>query len=371
MPPSPNNPAVALEIELWLRQAAAHRSGGRLPDALALYQKVLSRAPGHPDALREMGVAALDTGAIEVAEGFLDQAVKAAPKSVPALVARARAALASGRPGKAIAALQRAARVSPRTPEVALLMGDAYLDSGDIVAARRAFRDAARLDPADARAAHMAAALQEDAGSDARNAYAAALFDQYADIFDSHLVAALGYDAPAELRRLADEIAPERRFSTGLDLGCGTGLVAEAFSGRVDSMHGVDISPRMVAAARAKGLYERLEAADLEDYLDREKPGLYDLAIAADVFIYVGTLERSFAGVAKALRPGGLFLLSIEQATTRDVEVRSSGRFAHAQGHIEQLARAHDLTILRTQENVLRTENGRPLAGRLFALERN
>lgn len=365
------NPATALEIDLWLKQAAKHRRAGALAQAVALYRQVLARVPNHPDALREMGTAALETGALEVAQGFVDRAVKEAPRSPAALVAQARVALAAGQPAKAIGALRKASRHAPEQAGIALLLGEAHLDAGDIEPARRAFREALRLAPGHARASHMVAALDRDARSEARNAYAAGLFDRYAGFFDSHLVAALKYNAPAELRALVNDVAPQRPFGQALDLGCGTGLVAEAFAGSVDRWDGIDLAPGMIEAARAKGLYARLETADLEEFLARaDRAGAYDLIVAADVFIYVGELARTFAGVAAALKPQGLFVFSTEHTADSDVRIRSSGRFAHSEAYIERLAATHGFAIAGRRDTALRTEYGRPIAGRLFALAR-
>lgn len=368
--PSPN-PVAALEIDLWLKQAAGLRAVGNLAGAVQLYQRVLRRSPSHADALREMGSAALETGAFDVASELLAQAVKAAPRSAAALIALARAHAAAGRSAEAITQLRKAQPLAPRDSELFVLLGDAQLDTGDRANALRSFRMALKLAPGHPRAAHMAAALEANNGSAAaRNAYAGALFDEYAAYFDSHLVAALGYDAPARMRALIDEVAPERHFDTALDLGCGTGLVAAAMAGKADAMDGIDISERMIEAARAKNLYRRLEAADIDTYLAAPKAAAYDLVLAADVFIYVGRLESVFAGVARALRSPGLFVFSVEHTASDDVEIRSSGRFAQSERYLADLAATHGFGPCANVRIDLRTENGRPIEGRLIALQR-
>ena len=71
-----------------------------------------------------------------------------------------------------------------------------------------------------------------------------------------------------------------------LDLGTGTGLVGEVFrdiarGGRLD---GVDIAPRMIEAARRRGIYDDLILVDLETML-HETGAAYDLILAADTMI--------------------------------------------------------------------------------------
>lgn len=371
MPKPPADPVAALEIDLWLRQAAQHRAAGELGKAVPLYQRVLARDPRNAVALREMGLAALDTGAFDVATGLLTQAVEAAPRSAAALAGLGRAHAAAGRPGEAVAVLHKAQALAPRDAAIALLLGDAQLDAGDRENALKSFRLVLKLDPRHERAAHMVAALAGSADAAPRNAYASALFDSYAGFFDSHLVAALGYDAPAGLRRLVDRLAPKRRFEAALDLGCGTGLAAQAFAEKVATIDGIDLAPKMIEAARAKGLYRHLEVADIDFFLARPEAALaYDLVVAADVFIYVGRLETVFAGVAGALRTGGLFAFSLEHLEAGEVEIRSSGRFAHSEAYIDALAAAHGFTPRASEPTALRTENRRPIPGRLVVLER-
>ena len=93
------------------------------------------------------------------------------------------------------------------------------------------------------------------------------LFDQFAPSYDQAMLQGLGYRAHMHLRTLADRILPPG--TTGLralDLGCGTGLVGDAFQdvvrgGRLD---GIDIAPKMIDAARGRGLYGELILGDLE-----------------------------------------------------------------------------------------------------------
>ena len=366
----PANPVVELENNLWLKQAADHRRAGEIGKAVALYQKVLARTPAHPDALREMGLAALETGASDVAEGLVTRAVQAAPRAAAGHIALGRVRAALGRPREAIASYRKALSISPKAAEIFSLLGEAQLDAGEQDDARRSFRMAVRLRPENRLAAHMLAAL-EGGGAGPRNDYAADLFDYYSGIFDSHLVSRLGYAVPSLMRGLIDELAPGRRFNAALDLGCGTGLVAEALSGVLETIDGIDLAPKMVEAARAKNLYRELAVSDIVDWLDRAtSKGAYDLVLAADVFIYVGPLEAIFAGTAAALQPGGLFVFSVETLAEGEVEIRSSGRFAHSIGYVRRLAAEHGLELRAARDIAVRTERNAPIPGHIVVLEK-
>ncbi|MFX5180190.1 hypothetical protein ABTC53_19935, partial [Acinetobacter baumannii] len=86
-------------------------------------------------------------------------------------------------------------------------------------------------------------------------------------------------------------------------------------------------------------LYDRLVKADLVPFLEQH-PAAFDLAVAGDVFVYVGALPAVFAGLALAVRPGGHAAFSVEHDEGGGVALRPSGRFAHGAAHVEAAAAA-------------------------------
>ena len=103
--------------------------------------------------------------------------------------------------------------------------------------------------------------------------YVRRLFDQYAGRYDTALTEHLAYRGPAILREAVEAVIEPRpgvHFASVLDLGCGTGLGGAAFRPFVDRLVGVDLSPAMIAKARGKGLYDRLDRADIDDFLADE-----------------------------------------------------------------------------------------------------
>jgi predicted TPR repeat methyltransferase len=142
-------------------------------------------------------------------------------------------------------------------------------------------------------------------------AYVARLFDDYAARFDAHLAGELGYRGP-ELIAAALERLDSRRFSRCIDLGCGTGLAGAALRERVDTLIGVDLSPRMIARARESRLYDSLEVGDAIAFLASQPARGADLVIAADALAYIGDLGPLFSAAGCALAPGGLLAVSVE-----------------------------------------------------------
>jgi len=196
----------------------------------------------------------------------------------------------------------------------------------------------------------------------APRAYVESLFDRYADEFQTHLVGALRYRAHEVLVRGLAPLGPQR-FRSVLDLGCGTGLIGPLIKPVADRVDGVDLSAGMLDQARASGTYTELVHADVVDYL-QSADHRYDLALAADVFIYVGALDAVFAGVARVLAPGGLFAFSVELTDdAHDLRLLPSLRYAHSQAYVRRLAREHGFEVRAAFQGPLREDQQRPVAG--------
>ena len=107
----------------------------------------------------------------------------------------------------------------------------------------------------------------------------------------------MAYAAPQILRDLADLVMPGREGLAILDLGCGTGLAGAMFQATGPrGWTGVDLSPAMIEKARARGIYDHLDVADLESALPRR--AVYDLILAADTLVYLGDLAPLFRTLA-------------------------------------------------------------------------
>jgi predicted TPR repeat methyltransferase len=192
-------------------------------------------------------------------------------------------------------------------------------------------------------------------------------FDTDAPTFDAHLEK-LRYDVP---RRLAALLQPHTRGPMAiLDLGCGTGQVATAMASGGHRFVGVDLSPKMLAQARARNLYAQLDLAEIHAWLRDAESGSFDALCAADVLIYIGALEALFSDAARILRPGGWFAFSTEECSPKDWQLLATGRYAQSQDYVRRLAAA-SFTIQRADPTTIRIESGNPLPGRLYLLQKH
>lgn len=144
-------------------------------------------------------------------------------------------------------------------------------------------------------------------------------YDAWANGYDTDL-AAWDYVAPREAAaRLKARLAGFAE-ATLLDCGCGTGLTGEALrdAGSKGTLIGLDLSEKSLAQAAHKGIYHRLEPADLNTRLPLDDDAV-DGALCVGVLTYVEepALLREFTRV---IRPGGVVVF-----TSRDDFYQSRG----------------------------------------------
>jgi predicted TPR repeat methyltransferase len=266
----------------------------------------------------------------------------------------------------------QALELVPDWPEGRFSFGEALAEAGRKDAAVAAFERYLRLDPADSMGGGVQLALLGAAPPPEKMppAFIRRLFDNYADHFDESLVNALHYVAPQALRVAVDQAAPGRRFRRVLDLGCGTGLAGAAFKAIAERLEGVDLSPRMVAEANGKGIYDLTAVADITTYL-RGHAETFDLIVAADVLVYFGALEEIFDAAHGALTPGGLFAFTVQRHDGDVFALGEERRFSHGRAYLSRLAAARRLDICALTDGVFRQNKGRDVPGLLAVLRKN
>jgi predicted TPR repeat methyltransferase len=266
----------------------------------------------------------------------------------------------------AVDAIRAAIEIAPGDPEAWHALGEALEGQGAREEAIRAYRRAVGHDPSDRMGSSIRLALL---GADAPpvrlpDAYVRTLFDQYAPHFDTALEGALGYRAPALLRAAVGD----RAGLAILDLGCGTGLAGAAFADLAAALDGVDLSPAMVAKARARGLYRSVEVGEIVGWLAC-CAARYDLVVAADVLVYLGDLGPVLAGVRRVLAPGGRFAFTVERLEGGEGwRLGPQHRYAHAPGYVTAAAERAGFAVARAGPVSVRSEKGVPVPGLLVVL---
>jgi predicted TPR repeat methyltransferase len=374
-----------------------HFEHQRLTEAEAFFAQALALAPGRPSVLLNLGVTRTQLGRFADAEGLLQAALAQDPEQPDAWVALARCQVGLGRWTDAVVtheqlfsrgqdgadlrrqyaqclaqlgrypdavqALQQALALDGTCAPAWSQLGDLLREMGDHAQAIHCYQRALACGADPELHHYFLSALQaEPAQPQPPRQYVQALFDQYADDFDHHLVEQLGYQGHQLLVDMLPVHCPAR-FERVLDLGCGTGLCGAALRPRAAYLEGVDLAPAMVDKARQRNVYDALAVADIHDHL-ASSPGPFDLVLAADVFIYVGALERVFSLLAHRVCPGGWVGFTVERAPSgQTVTLLPSLRYAHADAYLEQLARLHGFDVAHRYTAPIRQDQQRPVMG--------
>lgn len=254
----------------------------------------------------------------------------------------------------AIEVLRGALQIVPGWGAGWFRLGEYFERCGDLAEADAAWARAVQVCPDDPFGAGLRRDLLRDQPLSDRMppAFVEMLFDQYAHRFETSLVDKLGYQGP---RIIADALRKHAPVNRALDLGCGTGLMGPVLRPICRELAGVDLSQAMLDEAAEKGVYDRLDKSDIQTLSVVE--GQYDLIVAADVFIYIGALERVIGWCAASLTPGGTLVFTVELGEGRDVALQPSRRFTHSRGYIADLMQSAGFTA-DLRDVVLRRDRG-------------
>jgi predicted TPR repeat methyltransferase len=256
------------------------------------------------------------------------------------------------------------------------MLGRSLAELGAREGAVNALRQALALEPEDALGvrldlARLGALAPDEAITDG---YVRALFDDYAPKFDRHLTGSLAYRGPEliadALRRACSERGRNHRFGPALDLGCGTGLMAQALDGLCSSIEGVDLSPGMLEKARKTKLYDALHEGELVSFLSRRATAQADIVVAADVFVYMAALDAAFREAHRVLKREGLFAFTVQAHEGESLILGEDARYAHSETYVRILAESVGFTVVIFERVSTREDRGVPVPGLLAVLQR-
>ncbi|CAK0752189.1 Methyltransferase domain-containing protein [uncultured Gammaproteobacteria bacterium] len=360
----------------WFGLAQLRHRQRRFEDAALCLDSCIACGGGDATIYGLLGQIRYQIGAFSAAADAFSAAVALAPEQshyrhMLGLVRTLTVAIAGGDATQASTAYRTAAGTAAMALKLVFRTAFGLLNGfGHQEAALRLGRAYLELDPDNPSTHYMLAAVTGTDLTRSPDDYLVEHFNGFADSFDSQLVTMLGYRVPEALCVLVEAVltADDRKLEV-VDAGCGTGLAGPLIRARANTLTGLDLAPRMIEKAAARGVYDHLVETEVTTWLARH-PASTDLILAADLLVYIGDVRGLFAAAAIALKPDGLLALSIETITGRDYQLLSCGRFAQDPEYIARTAADHRLIVVRTQTIDLRLEANHPVAGRLFLLRR-
>jgi predicted TPR repeat methyltransferase len=295
-----------------------------------------------------------------------DKALALNPSLPQAWIGRGNVFRVLNRFGEALAAYDKALAQNPDSAGAWIGRGDALRLLKRPQDSIEAYRQALKLGGEVESIQYCLAALgaeQRPAAPPGR--FVADLFDSYADDFEHDLIVNLKYGIPEALADAVKRFASSKSLDSTsldiLDMGCGTGLVGDHIRPLVRTLTGVDLSPNMLEKARGREIYDHLFCCDLVEFLQAHDQ-MFDVAVAADVFIYVGELSPMFQSVRRVL------CFSVEAADGNDFVLRTTLRYAHSIGYLQALAARYQFIVETIEPQIVRRDSGTDIHGHIAVL---
>ncbi len=371
-PADPEAKAILGAVMLDLRRPA---------EAAACLAEALTSAPSNLDYRHALATAMEKGGDVDGALAILIDGIAISPTSVTMRNAAILLCIRRRDFNQAIRLGEEARSLGIVDASTFGMQGHALSSLGQHSQAASAYQEARKLGPEDEHVRHlvMSSGLMTNSVR-APEGYIRTVFDDYADRFEAHLIQ-LGYRIPGAIRTILQghpKIAAGQSIGPVLDLGCGTGLVALVIGDLpLGPFTGVDLSPRMLAHARAKCLYGTLRESDIvSDLMHYEQR--WPLIVAADVLCYFGALEDLLARVHQRLEPGGWFVFSVESIEpdhdgvvpgNGDWALQRQGRYVHAEHYVYEAVCNAGFRIVHMERPVIRQEADAGVPGLLLAIE--
>ena len=336
-------------------------------------RRALELEPEDPRALNNLANLACCTRRVDEGMALFERAIKAAPDFAMPYEGLARIYLGRKDVLTAYSFLCKAVILNPKQAQSKRFLGYALCALGRHDEAAALYREWIALEPDNPIPRHLLSTVcPEMRAARASDAYIRHTFDNFAQTFDVKL-RGLEYRAPQlvfEALQISFELTQTMAV---LDAGCGTGLCGSLLRPLIRHLEGVDLSPEMLNRAREKGDYDELIEGELTQFMSA-RPARYHAITCADTLCYFGELEPVLASAAIALRPGGRFVFTVEEASDEEARepfcIRPSGRYAHTEGYLREVMAKADLRAAAITRSWLRMESGRQVAGLIAVAER-
>jgi predicted TPR repeat methyltransferase len=138
------------------------------------------------------------------------------------------------------------------------------------------------------------------------------LYADWAETYDQTMLDGLSYRSPQRIATLAAE-AVARRDVWALDVGCGTGLLANSLRAEgFNRVDGLDYSAPMLAVAQREGRIDKAFLRDLNERLDMGTE-CYDMLVSTGTFTHGHVGAGCLPELLALLVPGGRLICTVHR----------------------------------------------------------
>jgi 2-polyprenyl-3-methyl-5-hydroxy-6-metoxy-1,4-benzoquinol methylase len=138
-----------------------------------------------------------------------------------------------------------------------------------------------------------------------------------------------------------------------LDLGCGNGSFSNVIAQKGYTVTGLDYSRSGIERAQKQYPGVQFGRHDLNEPLDREHHGRYDVVVAVEVIEHLLLPRKLLTAAAEALEPGGLFVMTTPfHGYWKNLALALTGKFDHHwhplrdYGHVKFFSKATALELM-------------------------
>jgi predicted TPR repeat methyltransferase len=340
---------------------------GRPEEAEPCYRRVLELRPDFAAAYGNLGVALKELEKYEEAILHLLKAIDICPEDASNYQNLGNVYKNMSRFREAVDMFRKTLELKPFDSNAYRKLSQTLFVMGEIERSIEVINQWLNYEPDNPTALHMHAAFTlENIPTRASDAYVKQTFDIFATSFDG-VLKRLDYKAPFLVQNALQQLNPDPEAWQVLDAGCGTGLCGALIRPNVKRLVGVDLSPNMLARAHAREVYDELTEAELTAFFSQAK-NAYDAITCVDTFCYFGDLTQAAQTAAKALKPKGWFIFTLEkldetEATETGFHLNLHGRYSHTDSYTCQTLTEAGFNIHNIEIAVLRKEGSDLVAG--------
>lgn len=350
-----------------------YQLSGQPESAIACYQRALGFEPNMPEVHNNLGNIYKSHDQFAEAEACYRRALLFRPDFVQVYCNLGSVLCSLKKFAEAIENYQKALELSPDYKGGYEGLGICYAEMGKRDEAVINFNRYLELDPSDNHEVKLRLAQLNAAEIPKRYPSAVMLntYEKKAQNWDAEIQrAGMEFLGPQQVRETLEKLKlPQEHQLDVLDIGCGTGICGEYLQRYARYLEGVDLSPPMLAQAKKKGYYNRLECVDALAYM-RGCQRSFDLITASGVLILFGDLLPVFQTAEHLLKPGGIFVFTLYRSESEKIMVRHNLHFAHSEAYVHETATASGLSVASLEPEIHEYEQGKPQAGWIVALRK-